>query len=133
MNELTPLERAVLEQLFAGDQPILKAFLAQARRAQVVSREMTGVGFYTYLTVPEEVPDASVHDGAIQFGDVVAEFDGVGLGAGFLIWIKDRRLHFLEGYTFDTPWPDDAKGFRLSYANPDRSEAMTGLGLKPGP
>ena len=91
---------------------------------------MVGVGFFTYFEIPEDVPDAPVRAGVLQFGDVIAEIDGLERGAGFLIWIRDRRLHFLEGYAYDEPWPKQAGRFRLSYAKPDRSEVLAGLGLK---
>jgi hypothetical protein len=129
MSSLTPLESAVLEWLFTGEHAVLVSLLAQARKAKVVSREMSGAGFYTNLEIPADVPDAPVRPGVIQFGDVAAQIDGTSRGAGFIIWIRERRLAVLEGYTFEESWPEKVKGFHLSYAKPDRNEALAGLGL----
>ncbi len=118
--ELTALERAVLEKLFAGDHPSFPSLRAQAERVRVLERTFSGVGFFADLIVPEEVPPAPLTRSALWFGDVVAEFEGLAHGAGFVVRIAEGRLEMLEGYTFDEPWPAEGTPFVLSYLRQPR-------------
>jgi hypothetical protein len=42
---------------------------------------------------------------------------GVGFyhGAGFVLFVDDGVISFLEGFTYDEPWPEDAGSFELWY------------------
>ena len=113
--ELNDLERAVLDKLLAGDHPSFVAFRAQVERVRVIERTFSGVGFFSDLVVPEEVPRARIGKDAVWFGDVYVDFDGLAHGGGFVIRIADGRLEMLEGFTFDEPWPPEGTGFRLRY------------------
>ena len=114
--ELTALERAVLDKLFAGDHPSFPAFRAQVERVRVIERTFSGVGVFSDLMVPEDVPAASgLAKDPLWWGDVYVEFDGLAHGGGFVIRIADGRLEMLEGFTFDEPWPAEGTGFRLRY------------------
>jgi len=123
--ELTPLERAVLDQLFAGDHPNLPALRAQVERVRVLERTRSGVGFFSDLVVPDEVPAAPLREDAVWFGDVLADFDGLLHGASFVVRIAEGRLEMLEGSTVDEPWPPEGTPFRLRY----RAEPRTLSGL----
>jgi hypothetical protein len=113
--ELTALERAVLEKLFAGDHASFPALRAQLDRVRVIERTFSGVGFFADLVVPEDVEPARLARDSLWFGDVAAEFDGLEHGGGFVVRIAQGRLEMLEGYTFDEPWPAEGTGFRLRY------------------
>jgi hypothetical protein len=75
----------------------------------------SGVGFFSDLTVPDDVPPAQLAKDAVWFGDVFAEFDGLSHGATFVVRIADGRLEMLEGSTVDEPWPPEGTPFRLRY------------------
>lgn len=113
--DLLPLELAVLVKLLEGDDPRLRALQRQLQGISVESREFTGVGFYTGLVVRPSAPPAPLDVPKGTLGDVYAEIDGVEHGAGFLLFIKAGRLHLLEGFTYDEPWPEVVDGFRLTY------------------
>jgi len=113
--ELNALERAVLEKLFSGDHPSFPALRAQVERVRVIERTFSGVGFFSDLMVPEEVPPAALGRDAVWFGDVAADFDGLSHGASFVVRIAEGRLEMLEGFTFDEPWPPEGTAFRLRY------------------
>lgn len=113
--ELNALERAVLEQLFAGDHPSFPALRAQLERVRVLERTFSGFGFFSDLVVPEEVPAATLAKDAVWFGDVLADFDGLVHGARFVVRIAEGRLEMLEGSTVDEPWPAAGTRFRLRY------------------
>jgi hypothetical protein len=122
MDHLTKLEREVLEKLLAGQSETFRILRDQLDSLQVVSRELTGVGFFTEFSVP---PDAPRPPGspAFRFGDVGAEIKGLRHGAGFLLLIEDGCLKMLEGFSYDEPWPDDVSSFTLHYHNRgDRNE-----------
>lgn len=121
MTMLTPLERAVIQKLLAGDDKILGSLRRQFEAAKVIQREMTGVGFYTTFAVPPEI-DRLPGNRSFNFGDVEAEIPGLNSGAGFLLFVKDGALDFLEGYTYDEPWPDQVSSFELSYVRPDQRD-----------
>jgi len=53
---LTPFERIILDALLAGDLPDLAILRQQAMTASVTEREMTGLGFFTTLSVPDGSP-----------------------------------------------------------------------------
>ena len=112
-NLLTRLEKEVLELTLGGDDPFLSTLREQLAVCRVRDRELTGVGFYTCLSIPATAPrlEATVES---PFGDVVAEIEGLKEGAGFLLYVKDGALDMLEGYTFGESWPEDVTEFRLS-------------------
>ncbi len=113
--ELSALERAVLEHLFAGDHASFLALRAQVERVRVLERTFSGVGFFADLIVPEDVPAAPLAKDAVWFGDVLAEFDGLLHGARVVVRIAQGRLEMLEGSTVDEPWPPEGTPFRLRY------------------
>lgn len=122
MEALTPLERAVLDKLLAGDDPTLAILRAQAESAQLRSRKNTGVGFYCYFDVPDDIE--RIGRATFRLGDVNATMKGLSHGAGFVLFVKDGRLDNLEGYTYDEPWPTTISDFELAYQNHPRKLAL---------
>ncbi|MGH9498025.1 MAG: hypothetical protein ACRD3L_02685 [Terriglobales bacterium] len=116
MKTLTTLEKQVLEMLLHGQDEVLTVLRRQAKRLEVTSREMTGVGFYTEFSVPYDAPRVP---GGLTFklGDVNGTADNVSHGLGFLLYVKDGALGMLEGYTYEEPWPVDVRGLVLTYAS----------------
>ena len=78
---------------------------------------MTGVGFFTFFTIPPEVPRLDVK-GRRVFSDVGAELEGVEHGVGFLLFVQDGQLDNLEGFTYDGPWPERLVLRRWFYLRP---------------
>lgn len=99
MERLTPLEAQVIRMLLAGDGALLASLRAQAERIVAVSRQMTGVGFFTRFHVIVDDADL-VSNRSFKLGDVGGSADGVLYGLGFLLWIERGRLTMLEGYTY---------------------------------
>lgn len=95
MRALWPIERAVLDAT-SQDYPTLADILRQQiETAQVSAFENTGVGFFSTVSVPADVPrlpDKSPLDAA--HGSV----NGVEDGMGFLVFLEDGRLSLIEGY-----------------------------------
>jgi hypothetical protein len=122
MKAFTPLEDAVLRKLLEGGRQWLSVLRAQFNVAQVSSREHTGTGFYTDFSVPHEAP-ALPNEPSFRFGDVSAEINDLLYGAGFLVVVKDGYLDYLEGYSYEEPWPENIHAFHVYYSNSkDRDE-----------
>jgi hypothetical protein len=122
MEQLTNLEKAVLEKLLSGKSEIFQVLYNQYRQLQVAEREFTGVGFWTIFSVPSSVPQLLGRP-SFSFGDVSAEITGLKHGAGFELFVKNGYLRMLEGFSFDEPWPKTVDAFNLFYMRgPKRNE-----------
>jgi hypothetical protein len=127
MESMTNLEASVLSKLLSGDHPALTALREQAQRASVRKRKLTGVGFFTTLSVSAEAPRAALSQKRVCLGDVVADIEGLQHGAGFVLFVENGFLSTLEGYTYDEPWPDTLGQFTLRYTSTggrDRSSLL---------
>lgn len=107
-------ERAVMEMLLSGSHPILEELRRQYGMADVDGRKFTGHGFYVDFALDRE---AAPRTGAwnLQISDVGAELPGLAHGAGFVLFVREGWLAFLEGFAYDEPWPDSVDGFQLTY------------------
>ncbi|MGP0009809.1 MAG: hypothetical protein ACLPIG_14045 [Methylocella sp.] len=114
MEGLTKLEKAVLEMLVNGKAETFKILRKQYLAGRVIERHLTGVGFWTYFSIPDSV-ERLPGTPSFRFGDVDADIEGLQHGAGFLLQVKDGYIYMLEGYSFDEPWPDHTNTFHLHY------------------
>lgn len=112
-TSLTALERSVLDALLARPAEPLGRFLrSQAQSVRVVRRELTGVGFFAHLEVPNEAPDPAA--GRLVLSGVGAEIEGLDRGAGFVLFVEGGLLDTLEGFTYDEAWPATISKFRIT-------------------
>ena len=122
--EMTTFEREVMTMLLSGEDTVLCTLRQQLSVSQVKGRELTGTGFFTTFLVPKEAPRVS-GQGDFHLGNVIAKVDGLENGAGFVLFVKNGAIDFLEGYSYDEAWPNEIKRFKLAH-----SEEMTrGSGL----
>jgi hypothetical protein len=119
MNELTALELDVIRMLLNGDDHLLAILREQQKVATVSERKMTGVGFYTNFSVPPAAPRVLGHP-SFEIGDVAAQLEGVKNGAGFTLFVRNGVLSFLEGYTYDEPWPQHITSYAVRYISGQR-------------
>jgi hypothetical protein len=72
VNTLTPLEQAVLEKLLSAESERYQILRKQYDALRVSERKMTGVGFFTRFSIPDEVPklpdEASLHISDVSGG-----------------------------------------------------------------
>lgn len=118
--KLTTLECDVLKWLLAGDDPVLVVLSEQLTLSSIVSREITGCGFYLHFAVPNEVTELHKQLNVkpnFSFGDVEVIVSQTHQRLGFLLWIRDGKLAFLEGYTYGDQWPTDVQNVELLYLN----------------
>jgi hypothetical protein len=114
--------------LLDGDHPVLAVLRRQLPGLEVTERKFTGVGFFATFSTNGAAPPATIPAGGSPFGDVEATISGMAHGAGFLRWLKDGRLHELEGYSYDEPWPEQVAAFSLKYAEPSRATVLARFG-----
>ena len=113
-------EKEVIEKLLAGDYDPFKILNKQYERARIKSREFSGTGFFTYFIIPDDVPKLNDSKN-FHFGDVIGEIDGVKNGVGFLLFVKEGVIDFLEGYTYgDEKWPGNIINYKLSYISGEK-------------
>jgi hypothetical protein len=112
--EISELESEVMRMLLNGNDPVLNTLREQWRASRVEKRELTGVGFYTRFSVLDSIPRIEGNR-TFNFGDVIAEINGLQYGAGFVLFVKDGVINMLEGYTYDESWPPIISAFRLAY------------------
>jgi hypothetical protein len=112
-------ESRLMEVLLRGDHPVLAVLRAQLEGASVSKREFTGVGFFTTFAVPLTAPRLAVRHPGHLGRDVYADVPGVENGAGFVLFLKDGALDFLEGFTYgEEQFPAEPKNVRLHYLRP---------------
>jgi hypothetical protein len=110
MNEL---EHRVLKMLLAGDDPVLKALRLQLESAEVSDRKFTGAGFFMEFHVPVAVPLLPGKQSFVM-GDVIGQVSGQ--GCGFLLFVKNRALDFLESHVWGIgDWPESIQIESLRY------------------
>jgi hypothetical protein len=113
-GEMTPLECEVMHMLLCGDEATLLVLRRQMDASRVKERKLTGVGFYTTFAVPDCIQRVELKR-SLHLGDVHAEIDGLQFGAGFVLFVNDGVIDFLEGYTYEEPWPVEIHRFKLAY------------------
>jgi hypothetical protein len=97
----------LMPMLIEGDHPALVALRQQYSSAQIKEVEMTGVGFFVNFEVRPDAPLADPPDFA--GGSATIEITHAPLGAGIILFVRDGRLSFLEGYTYgNDQWAEDA-------------------------
>jgi hypothetical protein len=87
MEQLTTLEKAVLEKLLNGKSETFQILFKQYFAGQIIGREFTGVGVWTNFSIPASTMKLS-RNPSFWFGDVHAKIDGLEHGAGFELLVK---------------------------------------------
>lgn len=117
-SKFNKIEKAIMELLLQGNDPVLQILHYQFQKCSFSRRELTGVGFFTFFSVPNNIP--RVNQKSFQFGDVLAGIKGLKNGAGFLLYVRQGLIYMLEGYTYDEKWPKKILDFHLNYINSKR-------------
>lgn len=115
---LNEIEKRALEMLLAGADDRLAMLRSQLDSAAVDRRELSGAGFFTHLSIPLDAPRLLPGPKRIVIGDVYAEVTGLQHPAGFLLFVDDGALNFLECFIADDRWPETATLRRLYYVHP---------------
>ena len=82
-KQLPPQDRTALEEQIDG--------------ISVRRRENTGAGFFTYFAVMSNAMHQIHVD--TRYADVIAKINGLDNALGFILWLRDGHVDYLEGYT----------------------------------
>jgi hypothetical protein len=98
---LTPLENTVIDAIVQGQPQSEQCLWDQLRQSELRSRERNGYGFFTNFLVPEHVPSCPTLKRTLLASGLVG-----GELCGFILWIKNGKIDFLEGYPLGgESWP----------------------------
>ena len=115
-------EQSFVRFLTNGAHPGLGLLRLQYERASVVSREFTGVGFFTYYELQDGTCNRFSSD--FQIGDVLIEADDLEMGAGAVIAVKNGYLYSLEGYSYGDVWSVNFPNLTLTFTDTTRDLTM---------
>lgn len=95
----------VMKIILRGDEPHIKALRGQYESAKIESIELSGAGFFANFKIDDSVV---VDCDNMQIGDVSGAVNGMDDAVGFVLFIRDGKIDFLEGYTVGVDeWPDE--------------------------
>lgn len=101
---LTPLESAVIAAMVEHDE-FGELFSTQLTQSRLESRKYNGYGFFTTFSIPDGAPLAPITGKIFNANAMVG-----GELCGFLLWIRNGRVDFLEGYPLGgDAWPRDER------------------------
>jgi len=109
-------ERAVMHKILEKESSINKVLREQYKKAQVIDREFTGVGFFTRFKMPEDAP-VVIEPVEYGYGNVLASINDSAFDFGFVLFIKNGIMTCLEGYTWADAWPQEIHNYILCYSN----------------
>jgi hypothetical protein len=115
---LTALEKAVLAKIIETSPDQRDLLANQLERGRIVSRKLTGKGFLLKF----EVEACELFPLDFELGDVSAELEGLEHGAGFILFVRNGKISWLEGFAYGEPWPTHESGFRTLFAPPQRAK-----------
>lgn len=104
-------EKAVMYKMFEEKNRINEILLQQYEMSSVFKREFSGAHFFTYFLIPEDAPRVMefVEHG---YGDVIVRINGSDFDFGFVLFIEDGLISYLEGYGAGS-WPEAIQSYEL--------------------
>jgi hypothetical protein len=98
MDTLTSLEQAVLEKLLSGESEGYRILQKQIPALRVTERKMTGVGFFSHFSLPDEAPKLP-DEASLEIGDVGADLTD--LRRDYLL---SRKLQSMARESLTSAW-----------------------------
>ena len=109
--ELTAFERALLDALLGGPLEVLAKLRAQIACARVVSRQLSGVGFFLDFEVPAKA--TFVDPPNFEISDVYFDLKGTEHGGAAILFVRAGAVTMLEAYSHAGDWPDEPEEFSI--------------------
>ncbi len=122
-NQLTKLEKLVLERFTACDVVDAKRLRVQIAVLKIESREYTNVGFKTTFSLPTYVPILSDHFSSKQ-KNVYADHPAAPAGAEFLLNTAEGKIVSLNGHVLVGNWPSNESVFHVLKFDHSLSESL---------
>ncbi len=115
ISGLAELEKDAIDLLLKGESRDIKILKKQYEVSVVKNRELTGSGFYTYFEIPKNSP--TLDDKNSHIGNVGANISGLQHGVGFVIFVENGKISFLECHTYGENFPSKIVSYDLFYIN----------------
>lgn len=110
--ELPQVERDAMALLLEGDDPVLLGLRRQWSLVESVVRTPDAVGVYVDFELPDSV-EALSGNPDFEVSDVWADTPGADT-IGFVLFVRDGRIRFLEGYVNGDHYPhEEGRSFVL--------------------
>lgn len=77
----------------------------QNENIRIIKREFTGVGFFSYFEGYNDNSNTQISNVGAILNDSIH--------VGFTLFANEGKLNFLEGYTYDEPWPKSIKTYKI--------------------
>lgn len=118
--EPTKLEKELMNALLEGNDRIRKTLRFQWENSSISSRELSGAGFFLHFNIPENIPKIkgkqNIEISRNKKGlSIAANIPEVKHGTGFILFVRDGKIDWLEGFTYADPWPENVSDFKLEY------------------
>jgi hypothetical protein len=78
----------------------------------IINREFMGAGFFSYF-------EGFTYDSDLQISNIGALLNN-SIQVGFTLFINKGKMNFLEGYTYNEPWPKDIETYEVFLVEPKR-------------
>ena len=114
---VTRLEADVLRAIIEAHPEHGALIRAQLELSTIASRRKTGLGFFLNFAVS---PLALFEPADFELNDVHGGLEGLEGGAGFMLFIRQGKLAFLEGHTHGEDWPEIPGDYEISIRSPAR-------------
>jgi hypothetical protein len=108
IQEQEEFEKKIMEMLLNSPHPMAKLLINQYEHSKIKSRNYSGAGFFTYFKVNDGIKEAPKQ--SFEIGGVYADIGDVNDAMGFMLFIRNGFIDWLEGYTLTIDyWPDSYK------------------------
>jgi hypothetical protein len=97
----TPEERFALSRIFHEADDFSRAVVSALDRVEVVARESTGVGFFTTLRFPAQLPESKRAQWDWNFTHRALPY-----GGSFVCWLEGADSLLLEAVAHEGSWPE---------------------------
>jgi hypothetical protein len=98
---LTDLEAEITSGIVEGFPLYTGVLMAQLAQSTLESRDYNGYGFYTTVAIAQETPSCALFSGRLHASAHIG-----GELCGFMLWIREGKIDFLEGYPLGgDAWP----------------------------
>lgn len=114
---MTALEADVMQKVMEAHPDYRDLIQAQLELATISSRRKTWFGFFLNFAVS---PTTLFEPPDFELNDVYGDIEGLEHGAGFLLFIRNGKLAFLEGHSHDEDWPGHVGDYEVFVRSPAR-------------
>jgi hypothetical protein len=117
-------ERAVMQALLAGDDPLLETLRAQYEVATVRDREITPTGFVTRFDVPASAK--AIDRKLLHLDDLQVELEGAKTPVDTALNVYSGRLRSLECSVYEGAFPESPVIAAAWYYGTEKHAGITG-------